>query len=158
MHLFSFLKEPCPVKYWIDSKRIWKQWMLVLDGILAFFFKQRLVYLELSLQLASYCLNFLLLVLLLVSNIQLKKNKKNVNAFSIALLYLYIGIVYVRASRELKKLNASSRSPILRLYSDTLNGLLTIRAYGEEWTMMKKMFNKLDDNMRPFYTLWTTNR
>ncbi|KAG1520063.1 hypothetical protein G6F52_008021 [Rhizopus delemar] len=75
-----------------------------------------------------------------------------------ALLYLYIGIVYVRASRELKKLNASSRSPILRLYSDTLNGLLTIRAYGEEWTMMKKMFNKLDDNMRPFYTLWTTNR
>lgn len=74
------------------------------------------------------------------------------------MLYLYIGVVYIRASKELKKLNASSRPPILRLYSDTLNGLLTIRAYGEEWTMMKKMFNRLDDNMRPFYTLWTTNR
>ncbi|KAG1469917.1 hypothetical protein G6F56_002980 [Rhizopus delemar] len=74
-----------------------------------------------------------------------------------AMLYLYIGVVYIRASKELKKLNASSRPPILRLYSDTLNGLLTIRAYGEEWTMMKKMFNRLDDNMRPFYTLWTTN-
>ncbi|GAA5816352.1 hypothetical protein MFLAVUS_009880 [Mucor flavus] len=75
-----------------------------------------------------------------------------------ALLYLYIGLIYIRASRELKRLNAESRPPIFHLYTDTLAGLATIRAYGEEWTMMKKMFVRLDDNMRPFYTLWTTNR
>jgi ABC-type multidrug transport system fused ATPase/permease subunit len=74
------------------------------------------------------------------------------------LLYFYIGLTYIRASRELKKLNAESRPPIFHLYTDTLAGLATVRAYGEEWTMMKKMFQRLDENMRPFYTLWTTNR
>ncbi|KAF7724816.1 hypothetical protein EC973_000701 [Apophysomyces ossiformis] len=75
-----------------------------------------------------------------------------------AIVYGYIGMIYIRASRELKRLNADSRPPIYSLYSDTLTGLVTIRAYGEQWSMMKKMFQLLDDNMRPFYTLWTTNR
>ncbi|RCI04069.1 hypothetical protein CU098_000751, partial [Rhizopus stolonifer] len=75
-----------------------------------------------------------------------------------AMMYFYVGVVYIRASRELKKLNTDSRPPIFHLYSDTLAGLATIRAYGEEWSMMKKMFTRLDDNMRPFYTLWNTNR
>lgn len=77
---------------------------------------------------------------------------------SIALCYYYIGAVYIRTSRELKKLNASSRLPIYCLYSDTLSGLSTIRAYREQRAMMRKMFQLLDENMRAFYTLWTTNR
>lgn len=76
----------------------------------------------------------------------------------IAFLYFYIGVMYIRASRELKKLNADSRPPIFHLYTDTLAGLATVRAYGEECNMMKKMFCRLDDHMRPFYTLWNTNR
>ncbi|KAJ8657898.1 hypothetical protein O0I10_006426 [Lichtheimia ornata] len=75
-----------------------------------------------------------------------------------ALCYYYIGAVYIRTSRELKKLNASSRLPIYCLYSDTLSGLSTIRAYHEQRAMMRKMFQLLDENMRAFYTLWTTNR
>ncbi|KAI9244357.1 ABC transporter type 1, transmembrane domain-containing protein [Phascolomyces articulosus] len=75
-----------------------------------------------------------------------------------AICYFYIGSVYIRASRELKKLNAASRPPIYSFYTDTLAGLATIRAYREERAMMKKMFQLLDDNMRAFYTLWTTNR
>ena len=66
--------------------------------------------------------------------------------------------MYIRASRELKRLNAISRPPIYSFYTDTLAGLATIRAYREERAMMKKMFQLLDDNMRAFYTLWTTNR
>ncbi|KAI8367772.1 ABC transporter type 1, transmembrane domain-containing protein [Blakeslea trispora] len=75
-----------------------------------------------------------------------------------AIVYLYIGFIYVRASRELKRINDESRPPIFHLYHDTLVGLATIRAYGEEWSMMKKMFDRLDDHMRSFYTLWNTNR
>ncbi|KAI7862297.1 ABC transporter type 1, transmembrane domain-containing protein [Spinellus fusiger] len=75
-----------------------------------------------------------------------------------AILYIYIGRIYMRASGELKKLNANSRPAIVHLYTDTLAGLLTIRAYGEQRSMMRKMFQRLDENMRPFYTLWTTNR
>lgn len=64
----------------------------------------------------------------------------------------------MRASRVLKKLNAASRSPIYTLYDDATAGLEVIRAYGETRAIMKKMFHLLDENMRPFYTLWTTNR
>lgn len=76
----------------------------------------------------------------------------------IAIIYLYIGTIYGRASKELKKLNSESRPAVFHLYTDTLAGLSTIKAYREEWNMMKKMFNRLDDNMRAFYTLWNTNR
>ncbi|KAI9321346.1 ABC transporter type 1, transmembrane domain-containing protein [Dichotomocladium elegans] len=80
-------------------------------------------------------------------------------AFLVAgLCYYYIGVVYIRTSRELKKLNATSRLPIYSLYTDTLTGLATIRAFGEQRAMMRKMFQLLDENMRAFYTLWTTNR
>ncbi|KAI9031832.1 ABC transporter type 1, transmembrane domain-containing protein [Phycomyces nitens] len=75
-----------------------------------------------------------------------------------ALLYLYIGLIYIRASGELKKLNTDTRPAIVCLYADTLAGLSTIRAYKEQRGMMRKMFQRLDENMRPFYTLWTTNR
>lgn len=75
-----------------------------------------------------------------------------------ALLYFYIGLIYIRASRELKKLVAESRPPMFHLYTDTLEGQSTIKAYGKQGTMMQKMFSRLDDTVRPFYTLWTTNR
>ncbi|KAL0088903.1 ABC transporter type 1, transmembrane domain-containing protein [Phycomyces blakesleeanus] len=79
-------------------------------------------------------------------------------SFFAALLYLYIGMIYIRASGELKKLNTDTRPAIVCLYADTLAGLSTIRAYREQRGMMRKMFQRLDENMRPFYTLWTTNR
>ncbi|ORZ00940.1 ABC transporter type 1, transmembrane domain-containing protein [Syncephalastrum racemosum] len=75
-----------------------------------------------------------------------------------AIAYAYIGALYIRASRALKKLNALTRPPILNFYTDTVAGLATIRAYGGEVAMMEKMLRLLDENMRPFYTLWVANR
>lgn len=85
-------------------------------------------------------------------------SKDKLNTLNAAIAYAYIGALYVRASRALKKLNATTRPPILSFYADTVAGLATIRAYGGEVAMMEKMLRLLDENMRPFYTLWITNR
>lgn len=76
----------------------------------------------------------------------------------VGVAYSYVGAIYIQASRQLKKMNVAARPPVYSLYTDTLEGLTVIRAYGEENAMLKKMFYLLDESMRPFFTLWSTNR
>ncbi|KAF9541718.1 hypothetical protein EC957_002737 [Mortierella hygrophila] len=73
-------------------------------------------------------------------------------------IYLVIAMLYVPVSRDLKRLNSNSRSPILNHFSETLNGLVTIRAYGFESRFLAKNLVTLDDNNRTFLLLWSTNR
>jgi hypothetical protein len=42
--------------------------------------------------------------------------------------------------RELKRLDASTRSPILSLFAETLNGTASIRAYGTQQECIDKMY------------------
>jgi ABC-type multidrug transport system fused ATPase/permease subunit len=58
----------------------------------------------------------------------------------------------------LKRINSVTRSPIFSQFSETLVGVTTIRAYGQEKPFMSEMLNRLDENMRSYYTLWTINR
>ncbi|KFH73818.1 hypothetical protein MVEG_01032 [Podila verticillata NRRL 6337] len=73
-------------------------------------------------------------------------------------IYIVIGSLYVPISRDLKRLNSNSRSPILNHFNETLNGLATIRAYGFERQFLSKNLANLDDNNRTFFLLWSTNR
>ncbi|KAG0337645.1 hypothetical protein BG000_005188, partial [Podila horticola] len=73
-------------------------------------------------------------------------------------VYAVIGSLYVPISRDLKRLNSNSRSPILNHFNETLNGLATIRAYGFERQFLSKNLTNLDDNNRTFFLLWSTNR
>ncbi|KAI8341301.1 ABC transporter type 1, transmembrane domain-containing protein [Chlamydoabsidia padenii] len=72
--------------------------------------------------------------------------------------YCFYGSTYIGASHRLKKLETDTRPLVYSVYTDSLAGLVTIRAYGKQQQMMKKMYQLLDDTMRPFYLLWTTNR
>lgn len=47
-------------------------------------------------------------------------------------IYLYIQRYYLRASRELKRLDSVSRSPIYAHFQETLGGITTIRAYRQQ--------------------------
>ncbi|KAF9319714.1 hypothetical protein BG006_002943, partial [Podila minutissima] len=73
-------------------------------------------------------------------------------------VYAVIGSLYVPISRDLKRLNSNSRSPILNHFNEALNGLATIRAYGFERQFLSKNLTNLDDNNRTFFLLWSTNR
>ncbi|KAG0066495.1 hypothetical protein BGZ89_007226 [Linnemannia elongata] len=79
-------------------------------------------------------------------------------AVFIVVIYGIIGALYVPVSRDLKRLNSNSRSPILNHFNEALNGLPTIRAYGFEKRFLSKNLTNQDNNNRTFILLWATNR
>ncbi|KAF9436259.1 hypothetical protein BGZ76_004464 [Entomortierella beljakovae] len=73
-------------------------------------------------------------------------------------VYIVIGALYLPISRDLKRLNSNSKSPILNHFNETLNGLATIRAYGFQKRFTSRNLVNLDNNNRTFFLLWSTNR
>ena len=61
------------------------------------------------------------------------------------LIGYYLTKFYVNAGRDLNRLDGISRSPILSLYSESLIGLNTIKAFNKENNLKEIFFNKLDD-------------
>ncbi|BFZ53859.1 Transporter of the ATP-binding cassette (ABC) [Savitreella phatthalungensis] len=76
----------------------------------------------------------------------------------ITFLYTIVGVLYVRTSRELKRLDSVTRSPIYQHFGETLAGVTTIRAYGLCLGFIQQNLTKIDTNNRPFYYLWACNR
>ncbi|KAG0052464.1 hypothetical protein BGZ83_002543 [Gryganskiella cystojenkinii] len=79
-------------------------------------------------------------------------------ALFIVVIYAVIGSLYVPISRDLKRLNSNSKSPILNHFNETLTGLATIRAFGFEDRFRSRNLVTVDDNNRTFFLLWSTNR
>jgi ABC-type multidrug transport system fused ATPase/permease subunit len=71
---------------------------------------------------------------------------------------MIIGKLYLQVSREFKRLNSVSRSPIYSHFSETLVGVSTIRAYGAQDRFMREMIHRLDEYTASFYLLWMSNR
>lgn len=83
--------------------------------------------------------------------------------FLIAVPFIIIGFVviakkYLNVSRDLKRLEAITRSPIYSQFSEALAGVSTIRSYGSQSRFLADNLVKIDSNQRPFHFLWVTNR
>ncbi|KAI9013950.1 P-loop containing nucleoside triphosphate hydrolase protein [Phycomyces nitens] len=76
----------------------------------------------------------------------------------ITILFWLIGSYYLKTSRDLKRLNSVSRSPIYVQFGEAVNGVATIRAFGGQNRFIQENFNKIDSNNRPFLWMWATNR
>lgn len=79
-------------------------------------------------------------------------------AILIVITYSLIGYIYIGPSRDLKRCESVSKSPIISLFTETLNGVATIRAYGDFARFARQAFAGVDANNRPFFLLWQTNR
>lgn len=79
-------------------------------------------------------------------------------AFFIAILFYVISIFYLRASRDLKRLESVQRSPLFQQFGETLSGMTTIRAYGVERRFIRENLDKVNTSNRPFIYLWSLNR
>ncbi|KAH3901580.1 uncharacterized protein SCDLUD_001343 [Saccharomycodes ludwigii] len=79
-------------------------------------------------------------------------------AILIGFMYYLVGYFYLCGSRELKRFESISRSPIHQHFSETLVGVTTIRAFGDERRFMLQNLNKIDENNKPFFFLWVANR
>ena len=65
---------------------------------------------------------------------------------------------FARCSRDLKRLDGTSRSPYYSYLSSTIDGLKVIRSYRGEDICQEKFFAHLDNNTRTQYLSETTNR
>ncbi|KAI9706829.1 MAG: hypothetical protein M1820_004800 [Bogoriella megaspora] len=73
-------------------------------------------------------------------------------------LYLYIQRYYLRTSRELKRLDSISRSPIYAHFQESLAGISTIRAYRQQHRFGLENEWRVDANLRAYYPSTTANR
>ncbi|KAL2754907.1 hypothetical protein ACRALDRAFT_1043623 [Sodiomyces alcalophilus JCM 7366] len=76
----------------------------------------------------------------------------------ITVAYWLVGSFYIRASRDLKRLESVQRSPLFQQFGETLSGMTTIRAYGAERRFIRENLAKINTQARPFIYLWACNR
>jgi ABC-type multidrug transport system fused ATPase/permease subunit len=76
----------------------------------------------------------------------------------ISVLYCLIGYFYINSSRDLKRLESLQRSPLYQQFGETLTGMTTIRAYGDERRFIRENVMKINTHNRPFIYLWAANR
>jgi len=63
----------------------------------------------------------------------------------IILIAIFLLLYFISAGRDLNRLNGTSRSPIISLFSETILGITTIRTFKQELPSKKKFYRKLDD-------------
>jgi ABC-type multidrug transport system fused ATPase/permease subunit len=76
----------------------------------------------------------------------------------ITLVYTALGAVYLNSSRDLKRLESVQRSPLYQQFGETLNGIVTIRAYGDGPRFMIDNHRRINAYNRPHIYLWASNR
>jgi ATP-binding cassette subfamily C (CFTR/MRP) protein 1 len=73
-------------------------------------------------------------------------------------LYIYIQQYYLRTSRELKRLDSVSRSPIYAHFSESLSGLSTIKAFRQQKRFAQENEWRVDANLRAYFPSINANR
>uniref|UniRef100_H2Z8F9 Uncharacterized protein n=1 Tax=Ciona savignyi TaxID=51511 RepID=H2Z8F9_CIOSA len=76
----------------------------------------------------------------------------------ILLIYYSVQRFYVSTSRQLKRLESISRSPIYSHFSETITGASTIRAYGLQNSFIKQSENLVDVNQMAYFPNIVSNR
>ncbi|TLD36942.1 P-loop containing nucleoside triphosphate hydrolase protein [Venturia nashicola] len=72
----------------------------------------------------------------------------------VAIFALYwIQRFYLRTSRQLRHLDLESKTPLYQQFTETLEGIVTIRAFGWQKPFDEKQFQRLNDSQRPLFIL-----
>ena len=74
------------------------------------------------------------------------------------IVYVIFQRIYVSTSRQLKRLESLSRSPIYSHFQETLNGVTTIRAYHKQNEFLEQSESKVDYNQEAYYSSICANR
>ncbi|KAM4715891.1 ATP-binding cassette sub-family C member 3 isoform 2-T2 [Anableps anableps] len=76
----------------------------------------------------------------------------------LAFIYVFVQRFYVATSRQLKRLESVSRSPIYSHFSETITGSSVIRAYGRHTAFVLMSDMKVDENQKSYYPGIVSNR
>jgi ATP-binding cassette subfamily C (CFTR/MRP) protein 1 len=78
--------------------------------------------------------------------------------FPLGAVYLAYQKYYLRTSRELKRLDSVSRSPIYAHFQESLGGITTIRAYRQQGRFALENEWRMDANLRAYFPSINANR
>ena len=101
------------------------------------------------------CLSTVFCIVILISIIT---PRFLIAAVFISVIYFAIGKFYLSSSTDLKRLESVQRSPLYQQFGETLSGVTTIRAYGDERRFIRDNQLRIDTQTRPFLYLWAANR
>ncbi|XP_028844499.1 ATP-binding cassette sub-family C member 2 [Denticeps clupeoides] len=76
----------------------------------------------------------------------------------LAVVYYFVQRFYVATSRQLRRLDSVSRSPIYSHFGETVSGLSVIRAYGHQERFLKHNEVTIDENLKTVYPWIVSNR
>lgn len=76
----------------------------------------------------------------------------------LAVIYFFVQRFYVATSRQLRRLDSVSRSPIYSHFSETVSGLSVIRAYGHQERFLRQNEITIDENLKSVYPWIVSNR
>jgi len=76
----------------------------------------------------------------------------------IAIGYLQLSRSYIAVTRDLRRLEANARSPLLSGFTELLAGISTVRAFAAEHRFFDALFERLDHLTRFDWAYWMCNR
>ncbi|KAM6956767.1 ATP-binding cassette sub-family C member 2 [Aplochiton taeniatus] len=76
----------------------------------------------------------------------------------LAVVYYFVQRFYVATSRQLRRLDSVSRSPIYSHFGETVAGLSVIRAYGHQERFLTHNKHIMDENLKSVYPWIVSNR
>ena len=65
---------------------------------------------------------------------------------------------FLTAAREIKRLESTSKSPVMEQFGSSLTGLATIRAYAKTQVYIREMYTRIDRHAQTAWHLWLLNR
>ncbi len=78
--------------------------------------------------------------------------------FPLGYIYRYTQQYYIASSRELKRLDSISRSPIYNHFTETIDGVTVVRSYDMEGVFVETNRQRLDANQRAYFCFQVSNR
>ncbi|KAG6901340.1 hypothetical protein C0995_013396 [Termitomyces sp. Mi166 len=66
--------------------------------------------------------------------------------------------VYGQTSRDMRRLDSVTRSPLYSIYGETISGVAILRAFGASSKFLRDMLCCVDTNANPYYWMWGVNR
>jgi len=77
--------------------------------------------------------------------------------FSVIALY-FLARYYLRTSRQIRYLDLEAKTPLFTLFTEVIDGLTTIRAFGWKQSLLEDNFKLLDKSQKPYYLLFCIQR
>ncbi|KAJ7508941.1 hypothetical protein B0H11DRAFT_2169002 [Mycena galericulata] len=73
-------------------------------------------------------------------------------------IYYRLALGYLNTGRDLRRMEANSRSPIYSDFGELLQGIVTVRAFSAEHCFLDTLLDRVNTTTKLFYTFWMTNR